>query len=192
MKHRSKPGRLIALSITWATCGWLLASCASGDDGLFPAASGGATSAGGLPGFDASTDSPGTGGLGGGGNAPPTTCGNGVVDVGELCDGANLNGESCASATMNAAPMGNLACGPTCNFDTAGCTGGGTGGTGGGTGGMTGTGGATGGTGGTTGGTCNPAFCPSTFGTPCCQTPNGPCGCDMGMGCMTCGGPGGS
>ncbi len=41
---------------------------------------------------------------------------------------------------------------------------------------------ATGGVGG--GGTCNPAFCPSTFGSPCCMTANGPCGVDMGMGCM--------
>ena len=85
-----------------------------------------------------------------------------------------------------------------------GTGGGGVGGAGGGAAGMGGTGGGaagtagtsgtsgTSGTGGTSGGSCNPAFCPSSFGTPCCLTPNGPCGCDMGSGCMSCGGPGGS
>lgn len=42
---------------------------------------------------------------------------------------------------------------------------------------------SSGGTGGEPG-SCNPAFCPTTFGTPCCLTQNGPCGVDMGMGCM--------
>ena len=63
----------------------------------------------------------------------------------------------------------------------------GAGGTGGmaGTGGVAGTGGMGGSTGGTTGGSCNPSFCPNPgFGSPCCVTPNGPCGADMGMGCM--------
>lgn len=52
------------------------------------------------------------------------------------------------------------------------------GGSGGGTGGSSGSSGSGGST-----GTCNPAFCPSVgTGTPCCITPNGPCGVDYGFG----------
>jgi hypothetical protein len=43
--------------------------------------------------------------------------------------------------------------------------------------------GATSGTGGSTG-TCNPAFCPTGSGAPCCVTPSGPCGSDNGLGCQ--------
>lgn len=60
-------------------------------------------------------------------------CGNGVIDPGELCDGPNLNGETCATVTMNAMPGGTLGCSLGCNFDTRNCTGGvgGAGGSGG-------------------------------------------------------------
>jgi hypothetical protein len=35
-------------------------------------------------------------------------------------------------------------------------------------------------------GSCLPAYCQTTgFGTGCCVTPNGPCGTDMGNGCMS-------
>ena len=46
--------------------------------------------------------------------------------------------------------------------------------------------------GGTAGaGTCNPQFCPNTgMGSPCCVTPQGPCGMNYGSGCM--GDPGGN
>jgi hypothetical protein len=69
-----------------------------------------------------------------------------------------------------------------------------------GTGGTSGTGnGGTGGLGGTTGtggtgsGTCNANFCPTdpNGGTPCCMTPNGPCGIDNGTGCQSSGSTGG-
>jgi hypothetical protein len=60
-----------------------------------------------------------------------------------------------------------------------GATGGG-GGTEGGLGGFGGSG-ATGGS--PEGGTCQPVFCPSVgTGSPCCVTPNGPCGVDYGFG----------
>jgi hypothetical protein len=76
-------------------------------------------------------------------------CGNGTIDMGESCDGANLNGETCASATMNAMPLGTLQCSSTCaTFDISDCSAGqspGAGGTGtAGTGGTTGEGGTTG------------------------------------------------
>ena len=48
-------------------------------------------------------------------------CGNGRVEasLGEVCDGANLNGENCESQGFSG---GNLGCASTCNtFDTSGC-----------------------------------------------------------------------
>jgi hypothetical protein len=61
-------------------------------------------------------------------------CGNGIVDGMENCDGADLRGATCASATMGARPVGTLFCSPFCTFDTTFCAGGffdgGTGGTG--------------------------------------------------------------
>ena len=68
-------------------------------------------------------------------------CGDGVMQAGEDCDGADLGGQTCASATMGARPVGSLFCSPNCFFDTTFCEGGFDGGTGGfGTGGF-GTGG---------------------------------------------------
>ncbi len=66
-------------------------------------------------------------------------CGNGVVEGTEQCDTANLNGETCASATMNAKPMGTLSCTTTCSLNVGNCLGGSSGF--GGTGGMSGSGG---------------------------------------------------
>jgi hypothetical protein len=54
------------------------------------------------------------------------------------CD--NLNGENCATATMNAMPEGTLACGDDCHFDTSDCSTG----TGNGSGGSMGAGGTVG------------------------------------------------
>ncbi len=48
------------------------------------------------------------------------TCGNGVVDPGEVCDGADLGGETCASQGCTGG--GTLACLSDCSgFDTTGC-----------------------------------------------------------------------
>ena len=52
-------------------------------------------------------------------------CGNGNVDYGEQCDGANFNGESCLSQNFT---TGDLKCGSDCTIDTSNCTNGGTGG----------------------------------------------------------------
>jgi hypothetical protein len=76
----------------------------------------------------------------------PRTCGNGTIDTGEQCDGRNLNGATCATATMGARPNGTLSCSRSCTFNTKGCKAGGAGGTGGGGGaagggGLAGTGG---------------------------------------------------
>lgn len=48
------------------------------------------------------------------------TCGNGVAEGGEACDGADLNGQSCASQGCSG---GTLACDGSCAFDLSGCTG---------------------------------------------------------------------
>lgn len=62
------------------------------------------------------------------------TCGNGVVDSGEQCDGSSLNGQTCVSRGFS---EGMLSCNSNCTFNTTQCTsvssGGGSGG-GGGTG----------------------------------------------------------
>lgn len=49
------------------------------------------------------------------------TCGNGMAESSEVCDGTDLRGETCASATMNAMSTGVLACSSSCTFDTSGC-----------------------------------------------------------------------
>ncbi len=47
-------------------------------------------------------------------------CGNGVVEEGEQCDGANHDGQTCLTLGMDG---GNLACTSTCTFDRSGCEG---------------------------------------------------------------------
>ena len=54
-------------------------------------------------------------------NASTVACGNGVIDAGEMCDGGNLNGQSCATV---AGPgfTGSLLCKADCTgFDKTGC-----------------------------------------------------------------------
>ena len=55
-----------------------------------------------------------------GGSLPscPVACGNGSIDVGEDCEQANLDGETC---TTQGFAGGGLACGAGCAFDTSGC-----------------------------------------------------------------------
>ncbi|MBZ9569722.1 PKD domain-containing protein, partial [Patescibacteria group bacterium] len=49
---------------------------------------------------------------------PPPSCGNGIREAGEDCDGADLGGESCITLGFVG---GVLACNPGCTFDTSGC-----------------------------------------------------------------------
>lgn len=69
--------------------------------------------------------SPGGGGLGGsggsGGSGTPATCGDGVLDAGEACEGEELGGKSCEGLGY---PPGQLACAGDCTVDASGCTGG--------------------------------------------------------------------
>ncbi|MDJ0765842.1 MAG: right-handed parallel beta-helix repeat-containing protein [Myxococcota bacterium] len=48
-----------------------------------------------------------------------TLCGNGQLDVGELCEGDDVDGATCM--TVGYATAGTLACLPTCNYNTTGC-----------------------------------------------------------------------
>jgi hypothetical protein len=48
-----------------------------------------------------------------------TECGNGVVEAGEQCDGADLDGEDCFSRGYGG---GILSCNPDCTFDESQCT----------------------------------------------------------------------
>ena len=45
-------------------------------------------------------------------------CGDGFIEVGESCDGANLDGQTCVSQGFD---IGVLACAADCSFDTSGC-----------------------------------------------------------------------
>ena len=52
----------------------------------------------------------------------PSTCNNGTIDAGEVCDGTKLNGATCASV-VGAGSTGVLKCGDGCkHFDTRGCS----------------------------------------------------------------------
>jgi cysteine-rich repeat protein len=49
------------------------------------------------------------------------SCGNGEIDAFEDCDGNNLNGATCATATAGRFPAGQLRCDGSCTFDTSRC-----------------------------------------------------------------------
>jgi cysteine-rich repeat protein len=82
---------------------------------------GGATHAGGAGG--ATTTTTGAGGTGGatstgGAGGAPSPCGNGAIDTGEECDGALLDGATCASRGFSG---GDLGCTADCHFDESKC-----------------------------------------------------------------------
>ena len=60
----------------------------------------------------------GTGGSAGVAGQPVAKCGNGTIDTGEECDGANLGGETCGS--LHTGATGNLAC-VSCQYDETAC-----------------------------------------------------------------------
>lgn len=45
-------------------------------------------------------------------------CGDGLIELGESCDGADLDGQTCVSLGFD---VGTLACASDCSFDTSGC-----------------------------------------------------------------------
>jgi hypothetical protein len=84
-----------------ALCCWALSGCYLDLQGT--AGEGGSAAAGGG----------GVGGVGGG-----AICGDGRIDAGENCDGANLGQATCKTQGFG---EGTLACSPTCAFDTSAC-----------------------------------------------------------------------
>lgn len=98
--------RILAISLPVLVLAGMLGACSAEDDST-----------------DESTDlaKPGGG----------STCGNGTIDGREQCDGSNLGGGTCASATRGRKPVGTLSCTNRCKYDTMGCTMDGTGGSGG-------------------------------------------------------------
>jgi len=48
-------------------------------------------------------------------------CGDGVIDGGERCDGADLGGETCTTLTAGFAQGGTLTCNPDCTFNADDC-----------------------------------------------------------------------
>ncbi len=52
-------------------------------------------------------------------NSNIAECGDDVVDTGEQCDGADLDGQTCASQSLG---TGDLACSADCTFDVSDCT----------------------------------------------------------------------
>ncbi len=55
------------------------------------------------------------------GCTPPASCGDGVINAGESCDGPSLGANTCATATGKPAATGDLACKTNCTLDLAGC-----------------------------------------------------------------------
>ncbi len=53
------------------------------------------------------------------GNTTPIVCGNGVMEVGEVCDGTDLDGRDCLDQGFDG---GELVCGGDCTFDSSACT----------------------------------------------------------------------
>jgi len=50
----------------------------------------------------------------------PPVCGNNIFEIGEQCDGTDLNGQTCTS--LNPGWTGTLSCQSNCIYDTSGCS----------------------------------------------------------------------
>ncbi|WP_437961536.1 DUF4215 domain-containing protein [Sorangium sp. So ce119] len=109
--------RSITAAALLAAVAGIAAAC-GGDDGKGrpkpPSPSGGSGAAGGDEGGGGAGDTGGTGG------AAPGTCGDGVADPEEACDGPDLKGAACQSFGFEG---GELGCSAACAVDTSGCSG---------------------------------------------------------------------
>lgn len=91
------------------------AKATGGAAGKAGASASGASGSGGQAGFPPKA----TGGSGGASMSP---CGNGKLDPGEACDGAEFGVATCATATGKPGTVGSLKCTPGCVIDTSGCS----------------------------------------------------------------------
>jgi hypothetical protein len=96
----------------------------------------------------------------GGNHGTVATCGDGVLQDKEECDGTQLGGATCGSVTMGFKPAGTLRCSAACTWNISGCVGPN------GSGGKVGTGGFTGATGGAIGAAGSPVTVDSCVNTP--------------------------
>jgi E3 ubiquitin-protein ligase HERC3 len=83
-----------------------------------PTGGAGGTALGGAPTGGAGGAALGGASTGGAATAGATGCGDGVRAPTEICEGADLNGQTCKSQGLTA---GALACSSNCSFDTTGC-----------------------------------------------------------------------
>lgn len=98
MRAASKKPRSLAYVLVLAVGGLAAAACGASEEEPFRTS------------YNGSTD--------GGGR-----CGDGVINFDEVCDGPDLGGETCATATLNARPVGQVRCSPFCTLDLSGCKG---------------------------------------------------------------------
>ncbi|WP_437825232.1 pre-peptidase C-terminal domain-containing protein [Sorangium sp. So ce1153] len=101
---------ITAAALLCAAAG-VVAACGGGDDSPRPRPS--------SPTGGAGAGSAGGGGEGGGGGATPGTCGDGVADPEEACDGDDLKSASCQSLGFEG---GELRCSPSCTADASSCS----------------------------------------------------------------------
>lgn len=108
-------GVLVAMAFQTPACGGVVID-SSGErgDGSVPG-QGGYGSTGSGTGSDRSGPPVGTA------RPPKTACGNGQIDKGEVCDGNQLNGATCAAVTMGTRPVGTIRCTSGCVLDVSGC-----------------------------------------------------------------------
>jgi cysteine-rich repeat protein len=91
----------------------------AGGDGFGGFGAAGGSGPGGSASGGAATGGAATGGLGTGGAGPD--CGNGAIDAGEQCDGANLAGQTCATVLGQPSATGTLGCTAGCALDASTC-----------------------------------------------------------------------
>jgi len=120
-------GRLVLIAVLAAACTEpdpAYQGDAGGEDGS-GTGSGGETGDGSGTGGGTGTETgSGTGASSGAGDGSGTggstgSCGNGVLEPGEACDGTDLGGETCESLGFD--PAGDLACTADCQLDVSGC-----------------------------------------------------------------------
>lgn len=108
----------------WALSMAIAMACASDDDGDQFGSGPNPTASSGSSGDSSDGDS--SDGSGSGSSGGEASCGNGVIDAGEECDGDDLGEETCTSLGYSS---GELTCdAETCMYDSSMCTGSGTGG----------------------------------------------------------------
>jgi cysteine-rich repeat protein len=108
--------RSVAAAILLGTAALAHVACGGKEERTPPRPSGAATTG---AGGDAAGGG-GAGGDGGAGGTVATVCGNGVAETGELCDGADLNGQSCQALGFD---DGAVTCKADCTLDGSSCSG---------------------------------------------------------------------